>query len=247
MRFSFFKKANSNLFENIFGLNPAKINVCIRDRSYLLDSLQLKKFELLRATGIPYCSSGKLTLSNNQSVSFKLYFERLPVGLERFDFTEGNFLDSLIFKKNTWFIKGIEADNPANGQISKVQKYGLKSESHVIKNETKRENIFYFYESRAELITESEEYLKEFFTKNQSILQNAISIKIEGHTDRIGEFEKNRTLSIARAKLIKDFLVDGGISASKITIKGYSHLKILTGKRDDYSKQLNRRVEIKIR
>jgi len=246
LKFSFNKKKNSNLLTEVFGLNPSKINVCIRDRSYLLDSTQNKRFEMLRATGIPYCSSGRLTLSTYESVSFKLFFERLPEGLERFDFIEGNFIDSLIFKKSTWYIKGIEATNPAEGQISKVQKYSSNEDSQILNYKIEKENVFYFFESRAKLIPESEEYLKEFFSKYQSALQNSNSIKIEGHTDRIGEFEKNRTLSIARAKLIKNFLVDGGISASKITIKGYSHLKILTEKRDDYSKQLNRRVEIKI-
>ena len=101
-------------------------------------------------------------------------------------------------------------------------------------------------ETKAILYPDSEKDFNNFVVENKVALDKAKRIRIEGHSDKIGDFEKNRKLSIERAILIRDLLLMENLDPNKIEIKGYSHLKILSFKRDESSKLRNRRVEIKI-
>ncbi|MCP9767491.1 OmpA family protein [Lacihabitans sp. LS3-19] len=242
-KFTYKKKSNTNPLGRLLGLNPDKVAVCIRDKSFLVDSLKGKRYEMLRAIDIPYCSAGRTYLSNNQSLIFDLYFERLEQGLEVFDFKEGVFFDTTLINRNTWEISGIEALNPREGEVSKIK--NSKSSIHIAKSE-EDSGKFYFVETKAELLPESEIRLQEFLKLNLDKLQNAKKILIEGHTDRIGDYEKNRTLSLQRADLINEILLKENIDKNIIQVKGYSHLKILSFRRDEESKIKNRRVEVKI-
>ena len=245
LKYTYKRKGNTNVLGAILGLNPEKTAVCIRDRSFLVDTLSGKKYELMRATNIPYCSSGRTYLGSNQSLVFDLYFERLEPGVEVFDFKEGAFFDTTLINKHTWSILGIEAANPELGKKSKITSKTRKSESIKI-DEIDRPNVFHFVETKAIMTPESEQYFKVYLAQNMSKLSAAKVIKIEGHSDKIGDFEKNRKLSIERAVLVKELLVKEKIDPEKIEIKGYSHLKILSLKRDETSKLRNRRAEIKI-
>jgi outer membrane protein OmpA-like peptidoglycan-associated protein len=242
-KFTYKKKGNTNVLGSILGLNPEKVAVCIRDRSFLVDTLSGKKYELMRATNIPYCSSGRTYLVSNQSLVFDLYFERLEPGVEVFDFKEGAFFDTTLINKHTWSILGIEAANPELGKKSKITSKTRKSESIRI-NEIDSGNVFHFVETKAIMTPESEQLFKVYLTQNMARLSVAKVIRIEGHSDKIGDFEKNRKLSMERAAFVKELLVQEKIDAEKIEIKGYSHLKILSLKRDETSKLRNRRVEI---
>jgi len=48
-----------------------------------------------------------------------------------------------------------------------------------------------------------------------------IHVQVEGHTDSKGSAEYNMALSIRRAKTVRDYLVQHGIQASKISIEGF--------------------------
>jgi OOP family OmpA-OmpF porin len=48
----------------------------------------------------------------------------------------------------------------------------------------------------------------------------AVEIQIIGHADPLGNEASNKRLSESRAKTIKDYMVDGGIAAEKITSEG---------------------------
>lgn len=244
-KFTYKKKGNTNILGSILGLNPDKVAVCIRDRSFLVDTLSGKKFEMMRATNIPYCSSGRTYLSSNQSLVFDVYFERLHPGIEAFDFKEGAFFDTTLINKHTWTITGIEAQNPEEGKKSKIISKNRKPESLRLE-EISKSNLFYFLETKAILYPDSEKDFNNFVVENKVALDKAKRIRIEGHSDKIGDFEKNRKLSIERAILIRDLLLMENLDPNKIEIKGYSHLKILSFKRDESSKLRNRRVEIKI-
>ena len=52
-----------------------------------------------------------------------------------------------------------------------------------------------------------------------------MTIELGGHTDRRGDDSYNMTLSLQRANVAKDYLVRKGISASRITTKGYGETK----------------------
>ena len=67
---------------------------------------------------------------------------------------------------------------------------------------------------------------------------------IEGHTDNVGKAEYNDRLSDARAKSVRQYLIDKfGIDASRITSAGYGFNKPIASNDTNEGRQKNRRVE----
>ncbi|MEY3432596.1 MAG: hypothetical protein RL131_532, partial [Bacteroidota bacterium] len=81
-----------------------------------------------------------------------------------------------------------------------------------------------------------------------SILQDNPGIKVElsGHTDATGNPEDNQKLSEARAKSVVDFLISKGISANRLSYKGYGSTKPIASNETDEGKALNRRTELTV-
>lgn len=67
---------------------------------------------------------------------------------------------------------------------------------------------------------------------------------IEGHTDSIGSDSLNLALSERRADAVRSALVDSGISADRVTTRGYGEAFPVASNDTAASRQLNRRVEI---
>lgn len=73
-----------------------------------------------------------------------------------------------------------------------------------------------------------------------------IKIEIAGYTDSKGTSAYNLKLSAARAKSVVTYLVAHGISASRMTSKGYGAANPVATNETDEGRQLNRRTEFKI-
>lgn len=76
-------------------------------------------------------------------------------------------------------------------------------------------------------------------------------IRVEGHTDSVGDEASNQRLSEQRAEAVRDFLVGTGhLSASRITVKGYGETRPVysntksDGSDDPQARAKNRRVVI---
>ena len=69
---------------------------------------------------------------------------------------------------------------------------------------------------------------------------------IEGHTDSDGSNALNQTLSENRAAAVKNFLVENGISADRLTSTGFGETKPVTSNKTAKGKAQNRRVEVKL-
>ena len=91
-------------------------------------------------------------------------------------------------------------------------------------------------ESKTEL-----DKLVSFLTKNKTI-----KIEISGHTDSDGNKKANLILSQNRAKAVYDYAVKAGISAIRLTYKGYGDGKPKVPNTTPENKAKNRRTEIKI-
>ncbi|MCC7465399.1 MAG: OmpA family protein [Saprospiraceae bacterium] len=68
-------------------------------------------------------------------------------------------------------------------------------------------------------------------------------LRIEGHTDRIGNAEKNLLLSKERAQTVADYLISKGIAGQRITTIGYGDTRPLVKEAKDVPNEKNRRVE----
>jgi hypothetical protein len=77
-------------------------------------------------------------------------------------------------------------------------------------------------------------------------LNRELNIVIEGHTDSVGGDEDNMILSSDRANAVREYLVDAGISSSRIQSRGYGESRPLASNDTEHGRQLNRRTSFKI-
>jgi len=74
----------------------------------------------------------------------------------------------------------------------------------------------------------------------------ALNLEIQGHTDNMGNAALNDRLSLRRAQSAKTYLINKGISASRITIKGYGFNNPTASNDTPEGRSLNRRIEFKL-
>jgi OmpA-OmpF porin, OOP family len=73
-----------------------------------------------------------------------------------------------------------------------------------------------------------------------------IVIELAGHTDNIGDANKNLDLSLKRVEVVKKYLVEKGISSDRVTLKAYGGSKPIVTSGSPEERQKNRRVEFTI-
>jgi outer membrane protein OmpA-like peptidoglycan-associated protein len=71
------------------------------------------------------------------------------------------------------------------------------------------------------------------------------NFSIEGHTDSDGKDAANLTLSENRAAAVKNYLIEKGISASRLSSKGFGESMPIDSNKTKAGKANNRRVEVK--
>lgn len=71
-----------------------------------------------------------------------------------------------------------------------------------------------------------------------------IDILIEGHTDAVGSEKLNDYLSEKRAESVMNYLIQKGVAAERVSVKGYGERKPIASNKDEFGRQLNRRTEI---
>lgn len=136
------------------------------------------------------------------------------------------------FKEEQAILDGICA--PGSFQLVKYNP--KETTSYTIGNKVRLEKVF-FVQTEAILLPASFPELDKL-----SIYLNAnpnLEIRLEGHTDRIGNREKNQVLSEKRAKSIKRYLVGRGIHEDRISTIGFGETHIIC----DPPCKGNRRVE----
>jgi outer membrane protein OmpA-like peptidoglycan-associated protein len=104
-------------------------------------------------------------------------------------------------------------------------------------------NIF-FETAKATLKDESKTELNklvELLTKNPTI-----KIEIGGHTDNVGVDAENLKLSDARAVAVKNYLTANGISADRLSTKGYGETQPIADNNTEVGRAKNRRTEFKV-
>jgi outer membrane protein OmpA-like peptidoglycan-associated protein len=74
----------------------------------------------------------------------------------------------------------------------------------------------------------------------------ALRIELGGHTDNVGNDAANQKLSEQRASAVRDFVVENGIDAARITAKGYGETSPVAPNDTEAGRALNRRTEVKV-
>ena len=105
-------------------------------------------------------------------------------------------------------------------------------------------NIFFDTDAYT-LKTESEVELNTLvnFMNNNASLE----VEIEGHTDNVGAESHNLKLSENRAKAVYDFLVENGISANRMTFKGFGASQPIATNDTEEGRATNRRTAFRVK
>jgi outer membrane protein OmpA-like peptidoglycan-associated protein len=79
------------------------------------------------------------------------------------------------------------------------------------------------------------------------LLQNPIlKIRINGHTDNIGDPVLNKSLSLQRAATVRRFLIEQGIDPDHLRTSGWGGTRPIASNDTEEGRAKNRRVEIQI-
>ncbi len=73
-----------------------------------------------------------------------------------------------------------------------------------------------------------------------------VMIFLSGHTDNTGNKAANIKLSQDRVDAVKQYLVDNGVEAKRISGKGFGGTKPIASNADEETRKLNRRVEFEV-
>jgi OOP family OmpA-OmpF porin len=71
-----------------------------------------------------------------------------------------------------------------------------------------------------------------------------LKVEVDGHTDSTGTAAYNKTLSVKRAKAIKDHFVSRGIDTNRLTTKGFGFTNPAASNETKEGRAKNRRVEL---
>ncbi len=102
----------------------------------------------------------------------------------------------------------------------------------------------FFATNKSIILPQSEEVLNElagFLRTNPSV-----TIRIVGHTDAVGSDEANMKLSVARAKAVRNSLVERGVDAERLEYEGKGKNDPVASNDTEEGRALNRRVEFVI-
>lgn len=103
----------------------------------------------------------------------------------------------------------------------------------------------YFVQSQARLLPTSQPELNRLVRLLRA--QPALQFEIAGHTDNVGDAQKNQLLSEQRARLVRAYLVQRGVDSVRLRAVGYGGTRPVADNRDPQQRPRNRRVELVMR
>jgi len=123
---------------------------------------------------------------------------------------------------------------------STPQDFNFKMQS-IEEDKAFRINNIYFDSDAYDLNDQAKIVLNSFIDFMD--FNSSIEVAIHGHTDDIGDELSNQELSSKRAKQVHDYLINGGVSADRLSYKGYGESKALVPNDSDENRAVNRRTE----
>ena len=102
--------------------------------------------------------------------------------------------------------------------------------------------IIYFDFDKFDLSEVSKNKVKLFIEQHKNVINEYLVV---GHTDTKGTKDYNLSLSIKRAEVVKELLIDYGIKKNNIKILGKGEKSLAVDTPDDTKQPANRRVELK--
>ena len=130
-------------------------------------------------------------------------------------------------------VKGTVANNGCPEVSEEVQKQ-LNEYAKTILFDTGKSTI---KKQSAAVLSDIIKILKEYPTSK---------FTVEGHTDSVGSEKLNQRLSDSRANSVKEYLIENGIDAFRLSALGYGESKPIDSNKTRAGRANNRRVEINL-
>lgn len=218
------------------------------------DIFRVKLGENARSKPVVLVHGKVMNKKTNQPVGASIVFEDLTTGKRageaRSDPKTGTYQIVLPFGSNYGFMARADGffsvrENFNTTKTDKFKELDLDLLLVPIEvGETVKLNNIFFDTGLSTLQRESFAELNNL----AAMLQHNPSIQIElaGHTDNVGIAEKNQKLSEERVSSVKNFLVQRGVSADRISGFGHGSSKPVAPNDNEENRIKNRRVEFKI-
>jgi outer membrane protein OmpA-like peptidoglycan-associated protein len=196
--------------------------------------------------------SGKVFNKQTKSpASATIIYEELPsgkqIGVAHSNPATGEYKITLPAGKNYGFLaqaQGFIAINENLNLLKQKEYQEIKRDLYLVpieKGESVKLNNIFFESAKFEILPES------FPELNRIVLMMnenpRLKIRIEGHTDNVGNDLTNKILSENRAKSIADYLISKGIAGNRFSHKGYGKKKPVAKNSTEEGRRMNRRVE----
>jgi outer membrane protein OmpA-like peptidoglycan-associated protein len=230
---------------------PMAVNINILDKDSVLiqGEIYWKEAYTDEMTGFFRTNTGqyRYIIEENTPMVFKA--QRRSLRADEIMVDPQEFKDRLIHEVTLDFVlrdyreSGISlSKEPRKAEVPKIT-----MDDDILPLETNRTiilNNIYFAQSKPDVLKASYPALEQL----AGVLKKRphVIIRIEGHTDNVGDKKALMELSWQRAEAIKSFLVDQGVMAENIETEGFGDTKPITNNSTEAKRRQNRRVEIRV-
>ena len=107
-------------------------------------------------------------------------------------------------------------------------------------------SVALFSPRSGELTMRGKKVLARNHQEGRNTLSRAVYIEVIGHTDDVGDKQKNQELSEERARSVRDSLIQAGVDPSKIMTVGAGASQPIASNQTDEGREQNRRVEVMV-
>ncbi len=143
----------------------------------------------------------------------------------------------------------------ADGHLFATAEFEVDSQGRILKNPSdialgaitggKTRMLIFFDFDKADLQPASTPELNRAVTMMQNV--PTIKVEIAGYSDSLGSLPHNIDLSLRRAKAVREYLIQHGISGDRIVAQGHGPASPIATNSTDEGRAENRRVEFVIR
>jgi outer membrane protein OmpA-like peptidoglycan-associated protein len=250
-------KVNTNEWDAYFSTSAAgdyAYFVSSANKATSEDIFRIKLPTSAKPTSVVLISGKVLNSKTGEPLGAKIIYEELPSGKEagvaRSNPSKGEYTIALPAGKKYGFSASAEGYISINENIDLTQLTEFKEIKKdlklvpIEKGEKVSINNIFFEFGKEGLLPESFPELNRLV--KLMITNPNLKIRIEGHTDNIGNDKNNLLLSENRTLSVMNYLVENSIESNRLETKGYGKTKPKANNNTEEGRQQNRRVEIVI-
>lgn len=184
---------------------------------------------------------------NRKGIKSSIRYKSYPTGGISGRFNDSTFSFTIFGSSKYQVTAEAEGYIPLTIIVDPKESVNNKIQRNILLTSTSRAIILdhlIFEMGRAVINSKSYQSLDEVVAMMKD--NTKVVIQLEGHTDNLGNAEKNMKLSQDRVEAVKKYLVSKGIDKNRIKTKAFGGTQPLSNERTEEAKALNRRVEMRV-